>query len=110
MPDEDKDAGELSEVASRKSAGQTTPGDAVAGHPFDDDVQEGATGPNARTGDEDVDAADDYRVADVDPEAVVDETDADHEAVIDESGAAPGTADEEDELYPRAQDVEEDRA
>ncbi len=108
MPAEDKSSGELSEVASRKAAGPTTPGDAVAGHPFDDDVQEGATGPNARTGDEDLDAADEYHVEDVDPEAVVDEEDTDAEAILDEADAS-GTAEEDDD-YPHAQDVEEDRA
>lgn len=107
MPADEKSSGELSEVASRKAAGPTTPGDAVAGHPFDDDVQEGATGPNARTGDEDVDAAQEYRIDDGDPEAVVDEQDKDAEAVVDED--APGV-DEEEDGYPRAQDVEEDRA
>lgn len=106
MPAEDKSSGELSEVASRKAAGTTTPGDAVAGHPFDDDVQEGAAGPNARTGNQD--AAEEYRITDGDPEAVVDEEDTDAEAVVDETDA-PGT-DDEDDGYPRAQEVEEDRA
>ncbi|WP_436698153.1 hypothetical protein [Nocardioides sp. BYT-33-1] len=46
--------GELSEVGSLDDAGTAeSPGDAVAGHPTDDDVQEGATGPDARTGDQD---------------------------------------------------------
>ncbi|WP_207009126.1 hypothetical protein [Nocardioides aromaticivorans] len=108
MPGEDKNSGELSEVSSRKAAGPVTPGDAVAGHPFDDDVQEGAAGPDARTGDEDVDAAQEYHVADGDPEAVVDEEDLDPEAVVDEDDSAP--ADEDDDAYPRVQDVEEDRA
>ncbi|HWJ67783.1 MAG TPA: hypothetical protein VNT31_13995 [Nocardioides sp.] len=56
---------------------------------------------------------DDYRVPDGDPEAVVDETDADLEAVVDESDdtAPTGTDDDEDaDAWPRAQDVEEDRA
>lgn len=106
MPDDEKSSGELSEVASRKAAGPTTPGDAVAGHPFDDDVQEGAAGPDARTGDEDVDA-EEYRIDDGDPEAVVDEHDTDAEAVVDEDDT-PGV--EEEDGYPHAQDVEEDRA
>lgn len=109
MPADEKSSGELSEVASRKAAGTTTPGDAVAGHPFDDDVQEGATGPNARTGDEDLDAAEEYEITDGDPEAVVDETDTDAEAVVDEEDAPPGPGDDED-AYPHAQDAEEDRA
>lgn len=108
MPAEDQSSGELSEVASRKSAGTTTPGDAVAGHPFDDDVQEGATGPNARTGNQDVDAPEEYHVADGDPEAVVDEEDLDPEAIVDEEDTPP--ADEDDGAYPRVQDVEEGRA
>lgn len=109
MPAEDKSSGELSEVASRKAAGPTTPGDAVAGHPFDDDVQEGATGPDARTGDEDLDAAEEYRPGEIDPEAVVDEEDADAEAVVDEIDDT-GEPAEDDDAYPRAQEVEEDRA
>ncbi|HVK28343.1 MAG TPA: hypothetical protein VM575_08375 [Nocardioides sp.] len=106
MAAEDKNPGELSEVASRKAAGPTTPGDAVAGHPFDDDVQEGAAGPNARTGDQD--DAEEYRIDDGDPEAVVDEQDTDAEAVVDELDAPP--PDEDDDAYPRVQDLEEDRA
>ena len=106
MVDKDESSGELSEVASRKAAGPTTPGDAVAGHPFDDDVQEGAAGPNARTGNQD--AAEEYRITEGDPEAVVDEEDTDVEAVVDEHDAPP--ADEDDDAYPRVQDVEEDRA
>ncbi|WP_181411043.1 hypothetical protein [Nocardioides humi] len=43
----------MSEVGNLDDAGAAeTPSDAVAGHPTDDDVQEGATGPNARTGDQ----------------------------------------------------------
>lgn len=106
MPAEDKNSGEVSEVASHKAAGPTTPGDAVAGHPFDDDVQEGAAGPNARTGNQD--AAEEYRIDDGDPEAVVDEEDTDVEAVVDEEDGPP--AGEDDDAYPRVEDVEEDRA
>ena len=108
MPGEDNNSGELSEVASRKAAGPVTPGDAVAGHPFDDDVQEGAAGPDARTGNEDVDAAGEYHAADGDPEAVVDEEDLDAEAVVDETDDEAEPVD--DDAYPRAQEVEEDRA
>lgn len=95
MVDEaEENEGQLSEVASRKSAGEVTPGDAVAGHPSDRGVQEGSTGPNARTGD-------DYDPADVDREAVVDET----------ADAEPEIAEEADQdQYPRVEDVEEDRA
>ncbi len=90
----DENEGQLSEVASRRAAGEVTPGDAVAGHPSDRDVQEGSTGPNARTGE-------DYGVPDVDPEAVVDE----------EHATDPETSEEADQdQYPRVQDVEEDRA
>jgi hypothetical protein len=47
--------GEVSEVGNLDGAGTVeAPADAVAGHPTDDDVQEGATGPNARTGDQDL--------------------------------------------------------
>jgi len=47
---------QVSEVANLDDAGVAqSPSDAVAGHPTDDDVQEGATGPNARTGDQDQD-------------------------------------------------------
>lgn len=48
--------GQVSEVSSLEGAGEpTSPGDAVAGHPQDDEVQEGATGPDARTGNQDTD-------------------------------------------------------
>lgn len=101
----DENEGQLSEVASRKAAGQVTPGDAVAGHPTDRHVQEGATGPNARTGDEPIgsrEPAEDYDVSDPDPEAIVDE---------EQAPSNPETAEEADQdQYPRVQDVEEDRA
>ncbi|WGX97878.1 hypothetical protein [Nocardioides sp. L-11A] len=46
--------GQVSEVGNLDDAGTAeSPADAVAGHPIDDDVQEGAAGPNARTGDQD---------------------------------------------------------
>ncbi|MEV5001561.1 hypothetical protein [Nocardioides sp. LML1-1-1.1] len=95
MVDEaEENEGQLSEVASRKAAGEVTPGDAVAGHPSDREVQEGSTGPNARTGE-------DHHPADVDHEAVVDE----------EHDVDPEIAEEADQdQYPRVQDVEEDRA
>jgi hypothetical protein len=62
-PDKDDEApesqapeGQVSEVSSLEGAGEPiTPGDAVAGPPTDDDVQEGATGPEARTGNQDTD-------------------------------------------------------
>lgn len=41
----------MSEASNLEDAGAAeTPSDAVAGHPADDDVQEGSTGPNARSG------------------------------------------------------------
>lgn len=106
MVDEaEENEGQLSEVASRKTAGQVTPGDAVAGHPTDRNVQEGAAGPNARTGDEPIasrDSAEDYDVSDPDPEAIVDE---------EQAPINPETSEEADQdQYPRVQDVEEDRA
>ena len=45
--------GQVSEVSSMAEAGETTPGDAVAGHPSDDAVDEGMAGPDAPTGDQD---------------------------------------------------------
>ncbi|MFC5728539.1 MULTISPECIES: methyltransferase domain-containing protein [Nocardioides] len=57
-PDDEGPApeGQVSEVSSLEGAGEPiSPGDAVAGHPEDDDVQEGATGPDARTGNQDTD-------------------------------------------------------
>lgn len=57
---DEPDTGQVSEVGSLDDAGTVFPEDAVAGYPLDDDeggdVQEGAAGPNARTGDEDPDA------------------------------------------------------
>ena len=55
------DAGQVSEGGSLDDTGTVFPEDAVAGYPLDDDegadgIQEGAAGPNARTGDEDPDA------------------------------------------------------
>ncbi|GAA3679253.1 hypothetical protein GCM10022237_43180 [Nocardioides ginsengisoli] len=47
--------GEISEVDNLGDGGEIEPGDSVAGHPHDRDVQEGATGPDARTGDQDQD-------------------------------------------------------
>ena len=49
----DQDRGEISEVDNLGDGSQIEPGDSVAGHPDDRDVQEGATGPDARTGDQD---------------------------------------------------------
>ena len=72
---EDRHPGQLSAVPSPLSAGLVTPGDSVAGHPVDDDVDEGATGPDALTGDQD--DPEEYRATDLDPEAAVDETDDD---------------------------------
>lgn len=101
----DENEGQLSEVASRKTAGQVTPGDAVAGHPTDRNVQEGAAGPNARTGDEPIasqETDEDYDVSDPDPEAIVDE---------EQAPTNPETSEEADQdQYPHVQDVEEDRA
>ncbi|TNM44230.1 hypothetical protein FHP29_05880 [Nocardioides albidus] len=51
-PREDEQ-GQVSEVSGLDEAGMRSPSDAVAGHPTDDEVQEGATGPDARTGDQD---------------------------------------------------------
>lgn len=50
-------SGQRSEVDSLAESGTVFPEDAVAGYPLDenergDGVQEGAAGPNARTGDE----------------------------------------------------------
>ena len=46
--------GQVSEVGNLADAGEAeTPSDSVAGHPSDRDVQEGRTGPNARTGNQD---------------------------------------------------------
>jgi hypothetical protein len=46
--------GQVSEVGNLDDAGDVeSPSDAVAGHPTDRDVQEGKTGPNARTGNQD---------------------------------------------------------
>lgn len=52
-----------------------------------------------------------YQVPDADPEAVVDEGDTDTEAVVDEADVV-SDADglEDDDQYPRVEDVEEDRA
>ena len=72
---EEREEGQLSEVASRLSAGPVTPGDSVAGHPTDEDVDEGATGPDALTGDQD--DPEEYHATDLDPEAAVDEMDDD---------------------------------
>lgn len=47
--------GQVSEVDNLGEAGEIEPADAVAGHPDDRDVQEGAAGPNARTGDQEPD-------------------------------------------------------
>lgn len=53
-PHEEQSEGQVSEVAGFGDAGEKeSPSDAVAGHPTDDDVQEGAAGPDARTGDQD---------------------------------------------------------
>ena len=47
----EREDGEVSEASNLEDAGAAeTPSDAVAGHPTDDDVQEGSTGPNARSG------------------------------------------------------------
>ncbi|WP_028656782.1 hypothetical protein [Nocardioides sp. J54] len=106
--EKNQESGQVSEVASHKSAGQVTPGDAVAGHPADDTVQEGSAGPDALTGDEDPDAVA-HRPKDPDPEAIVDEEDRDPEAIVDEADTAD-LVDDDDGAYPRVQDVEEDRA
>lgn len=45
--------GEVSEVGNLDEVEEIRPEDAVAGHPDDRDVQEGATGPDARTGNQD---------------------------------------------------------
>ncbi len=46
--------GQVSEVGNLDDAGEVeSPSDAVAGHPTDRDVQEGKTGPDARTGNQD---------------------------------------------------------
>lgn len=52
-----------------------------------------------------------YQVPDADPEAVVDESGTDTEAVVDEADEV-SDADglEDDDQYPRVEDVEEDRA
>lgn len=55
------ESGQRSEVGSLGESGTVFPEDAVAGYPLDDDeggdgLQEGSAGPNARTGDEDVQA------------------------------------------------------
>ncbi|AJR18161.1 hypothetical protein GUY44_21110 [Pimelobacter simplex] len=47
--------GQVSEVDNLGDADEIEPSDAVAGHPDDRDVQEGATGPDARTGDQEPD-------------------------------------------------------
>ncbi|HWJ67784.1 MAG TPA: hypothetical protein VNT31_14000 [Nocardioides sp.] len=57
---QDSQEGQVSEVGNLDDAGEPIfPGDAVAGHPLHgeggSDVQEGAAGPNARTGDEELD-------------------------------------------------------
>lgn len=54
-------SGQRSEVDSLAESGTVFPEDAVAGYPLEEDeggegLQEGAAGPNARTGDEVVDA------------------------------------------------------
>ncbi|KRB77928.1 hypothetical protein ASE01_07040 [Nocardioides sp. Root190] len=54
------EGGQRSEVGNLEDAGVVFPEDAVAGYPLDDDeggagIQEGAAGPNARTGNEDLD-------------------------------------------------------
>ncbi|TQK69603.1 hypothetical protein FBY23_1369 [Nocardioides sp. SLBN-35] len=46
--------GQVSEVGNLDDAGEVeAPSDSVAGHPTDRAVQEGRTGPNARTGSQD---------------------------------------------------------
>lgn len=60
---ESDQGGQRSEVGNLEDAGTVFPEDAVAGYPLDEDeggggLQEGAAGPNARTGDEDVDEED----------------------------------------------------
>jgi release factor glutamine methyltransferase len=53
---QDEQGGEVSEVGGLGGAGeQIQPEDSVAAHPKDEDVQEGATGPDARTGNQDTD-------------------------------------------------------
>lgn len=54
--------------------------------------------PEERSGSEDLADPEEYRVADTDPEAVVDE-----DGIV----VTPGTTDDD---YPRVEDVEEDRA
>ncbi|KRA31179.1 MULTISPECIES: methyltransferase domain-containing protein [unclassified Nocardioides] len=50
---EEETEGQVSEVGNLDDVGEIRPEDAVAAHPDDREVQEGATGPNARTGDQD---------------------------------------------------------
>lgn len=48
------DEGQVSEVSGLQRAGEPiTPGDSVAAHPDDDTVDEGMTGPEAPTGNQD---------------------------------------------------------
>jgi hypothetical protein len=59
-PETPESAGQRSEVGNLEDSDVVFPEDAVAGYPLDDDeggagIQEGAAGPNARTGNEDVD-------------------------------------------------------
>jgi len=50
-----REHGQVSEVSRLDDAGEPlSPSDSVAGHPTDRDVQEGKAGPNARTGNQDV--------------------------------------------------------
>lgn len=64
-PEQDRDGqdpegqdGQVSEVSNPDDAGTAlTPGDSVAGHPADRRVQEGETGPNAVTGNQDQEGA-----------------------------------------------------
>jgi hypothetical protein len=56
--EQDGPGGQVSEVSSLEGAGEPiTPGDAIAGHPHDtvdgEKIDEGATGPDARTGNQD---------------------------------------------------------
>jgi hypothetical protein len=53
----EQDDGQVSEVDNLGDGSQIEPGDSVAGHPDDRDVEEGATGPDARTGNQDTDRA-----------------------------------------------------
>ncbi|MBM7516366.1 hypothetical protein [Nocardioides nitrophenolicus] len=53
--DVEREQGQVSEVSRLDDAGEVvSPSDSVAGHPTDRDVQEGKAGPNARTGNQDV--------------------------------------------------------